>query len=100
MLGVSFGGSYSGLESYPQTLKRGVNQVPHELPKDLGAAIGDFVNYYHFTRYHKALGDVTPADVMAGGREETLRRRKEVKIRTMARRRRRNTVLRERLAPA
>ena len=51
-------------------------------------------------RYHKALGDVTPADVLAGRREETLCRRKEVKARTIERRRQLNRALRERLAPA
>ena len=47
------------------------------------AAISDFVRYYDFRRYHKALGDVTPADVLAGRREEILRRRKEVKAKTI-----------------
>jgi len=70
------------------------------VPKDLEAAISDFVSYYNFRRYHKALGDVTPADVLAGRREEILDRRKEVKARTIERRRRLNRALRERLAPA
>jgi len=68
-------------------LKRGVNQIPYDVPKDLEAAIGDFVSYYNFRRYHKALRDVTPADVLADRREEILRRRKEVKVRTIERRR-------------
>ena len=70
------------------------------MPRDLEAAIDDFVSYYNFRRYHKALSDVTPADVLAGRREEILRRRKEVKARTIARRRRLKKALRERLAPA
>ncbi len=45
------------LERYRQTLKRGVNQIPYDVPKDLEAAIGDFVSYYNFRRYHKALGE-------------------------------------------
>ena len=48
---------------------------------------------------HKALGDVTPADVLAGRRGEILRRRSEVKTRTIERRRRANRALRERLTP-
>ena len=87
------------LERYHQTLKRGVNQIPYDVPKDLEAAIGDFVSYYNFRRYHKALGDVTPADVLAGRREEILRRRKEVKARTIERRRQLNRSLTERTAP-
>ncbi len=85
---------------YHQTLKRSVTQLPYEVPGDLETAIGDFVSYYNFRRYHKALGDVTPADVLAGKREEILERRKELKARTIARRRQINHARREQLAPA
>ena len=66
------------LERYHQTLKRDVNQLPYELPSDLEAAIVAFVSYYNYQRYHKALGNVTPSDVLKGKRPEILRRRKEV----------------------
>ena len=46
------------LERYHQTLKRDVNQLPHEMPSDLEAAIVAFVSYYNYRRYHKALGNV------------------------------------------
>jgi hypothetical protein len=36
---------------------------------------------------HKALGDVTPADVLHGRREQILQRRKEVQIQTVNHRR-------------
>ncbi len=52
------------LERYHQTIKRDVNQVPYELPADLEAAIAAFVSYYNYRRYHKALGNVTPSDVL------------------------------------
>ena len=65
------------LERYHQTIKRDVNQVPYELPADLEAAIAAFVSYYNYRRYHKALGNVTPSDVLKGRREEILQRRKE-----------------------
>ena len=64
------------LERYHQTLKRDVNQVPYELPADLEAAIAAFVGYHNDLRYHKALGNVTPSDVLGGRREEILQRRK------------------------
>ena len=51
------------LERYHQTLKRDVNQVPYELPADLGAAISAFVSYHNYRCDHKALGNVTPSDV-------------------------------------
>ena len=83
------------VERYQQSLKRVVNQLPYELPSQLERAIADFVDYYNYRRYHKALGDVTPADVLYGRREEILKRRKEVQIQTINRRRDYNRGLRE-----
>ena len=88
------------LERYHQTLKRDVNQVPYDVPGELEAAIGEFVAFYNHRRYHKDLNDITPADMLAGNRDEILGRRKEVKDRTISRRRSSNHVLREQLAPA
>jgi transposase InsO family protein len=75
------------VERYQQSLKRVVNQLPYELPIELEKAIADFVDYYNYRRYHKALGDVTPADVLYGRREHILERRKEVRRQTSNRRR-------------
>jgi len=83
------------LERYHQSIKREVNQVPYEFPSQLEQAIASFVEYYNFHRYHKALGNVTPADVLHGRREEILQRRKEVQIQTINRRRDYNQGLRE-----
>jgi putative transposase len=83
------------LERYHQSIKREVNQVPYELPGQLERAVADFVEYYNFRRYHKALGNVTPADVLQGRREQILKRRKEVQIQTINRRRDYNRGLRE-----
>jgi transposase InsO family protein len=74
------------VERYQQSLKREVNQLPYELPSQLEKAIADFVDYYNYRRYHKALGDVTPADVLYGRREEILKRREEVRIQPSKRR--------------
>jgi len=83
------------VERYQRSLKREVNQLPYELPSQLERAIADFVDYYNYRRYHKALGNVTPADVLYGRREEILQRRKEVRIQTINRRRDYNRDLRE-----
>jgi transposase InsO family protein len=83
------------LERYHQTIKREVNQVPYEFPGQLEEAISDFVEYYNFHRYHKALGNVTPSDVLYGRREQILQRRKEVKSKTIQYRRDYNRDLRE-----
>jgi putative transposase len=83
------------VERYQQSLKREVNQLPYELPSRLEKAIADFVGYYNYRRYHKALGNVTPADALYGRRERILERRKEVQILTISRRRHYNRDLRE-----
>ena len=83
------------LERYHQTLKRDVNQLPYEMPSDLEAAIVAFVSYYNYRRYHKALGNVTPSDVLKGRREDILQRRREVQAQTIERRRQHNRALRE-----
>jgi putative transposase len=82
------------VERYQQSLKREVNQLPYEIPSQLERAIAGFVGYYNHRRYHKALGNVTPADVLYGRREEILQRRKEVQILTINRRRDYNQGLR------
>ncbi len=87
------------LERYHQTPKRDVNQLPYELPSDLEAAVVAFVSYYNYRRYHKALGNVTPSDVLKGRRQEILQRRKEVQAQTIQRRRRHNRTLRELTRP-
>ena len=83
------------VERYQRSLKREVNQLPYELPSQLERAIAGFVDYYNYRRYHKALGNVTPADVLYGRREQILGRRKEVQIQTINRRRDYNQGFRE-----
>ena len=88
------------LERYHQALKRDVNQLPYDVPRGLEVAIGRFVDFYNYRQYHKSLKDITPADMLAGRREEILGRRGEVKDRTINRRKLSNHVLREQLRPA
>ena len=83
------------LERYHRTIKQEVNQVPYEQPSQLERALADFVDYYNFRRYHKALGDVAPADVLYGRREQILQRRKEVKAQTIQNRSHYNQTLRK-----
>jgi len=42
-----------------------------------------FVDYYYHRRYHKALSNVTPDDILRGRREGILIRRREVKAQTL-----------------
>ena len=83
------------LERYHRTIKLNVNQIPNDVPGNLESAITEFVNYYNNRRYHKALGDVTPSDVLDGRKEEILERRNVVQTQTFQRRRLYNQRLRE-----
>ncbi len=83
------------MERYHKTLKQEVNQVPYEFPGELETALTNFVSYYNFRRYHIALGNVTPADVIQGRRAQILYRRKEVQAQTIQYRRAYNQALRE-----
>jgi putative transposase len=83
------------VERYQQSLKRVVNQLLYDLPSQLEKAIADFVEHYNYHRYHKSLGNVTPADVLYGRREEILEHRKGVKARTIEKRRDYNRGLKE-----
>ena len=65
------------------------------MPTELRQAIEAFVEYYNHRRYHEALGNVTPADVYHGKRDDILARRKEAKQRTLQARREHNRKLRE-----
>ena len=83
------------LERCHQSIKKEVNQMLYEVPGDLEIAIADFVDYYNHRRYHKALSNVTPDDVLKGRREAILTRRKEVKAQTLQRRKLYNRQRRE-----
>ena len=52
-----------------------MNHVLYEMPSDMEAAIAAFAGYYNYRFYHKALGNVTPSDVLRGRREDILRRK-------------------------
>ena len=72
-----------------------MNQVPYEVPGDLEVATLGFVDYYNNRRYHKALGNVTPDDVLKGRRDGILIRRREVKAQPLRWRQRYNRQRRE-----
>ena len=83
------------IERYHRSIKGALSLLPYEMPDELKKAITDFVDYYNYRRYHKALGNVTPADVLYDRRNEILKRREEVQIQTINRRREYNRGLRE-----
>jgi putative transposase len=74
------------IERYHRTCKEKINLLVWQYPDDLGQEIGRFVCHYNSTRYHEALGNVTPDDVYYGRREDILERRKILKRETLMRR--------------
>jgi transposase InsO family protein len=83
------------IERYHRSIKGEINQVPYEMPSELKEAIRAFIEYYNYRRYHEGLGNVTPYDVYTGRHLEIIRRRKEVKSKTLAVRRDYNRTARE-----
>ena len=67
-----------------------MNLLVYTSPDELRRTMQDFIAYYNHRRYHEAIGNLTPADVYFGRREEILRRRAEQKQRTIEQRLRYN----------
>lgn len=75
------------IERWHQTLKNRILLENYYLPGELEEAIGDFVEHYNHHRYHEGLGNLTSADVYFGRADTILRRRKEIKQKTIEKRR-------------
>jgi len=82
------------IERYHRTMKEKVNLVPYDTPSELVSEIASFVRYYNYYRYHEALKNVTPNDVYTGRQIEILNYRKEVKAKTLQKRKRYNSTIR------
>ena len=71
------------IERFHETLRARMNLLIYTSPEELRRTMQEFIVYYNYHRYHEAVGNVTPADVYYGQREEILRRRTEQKQRTI-----------------
>ena len=78
------------IERFHETLRARMNLLVYTSPDELRRTMQEFIEYYNHRRYHEAVGNVTPADVYYGRREEILRRREEQKQRTIQQRLRYN----------
>jgi transposase InsO family protein len=78
------------IERFHETLKARMNLLVYTSPEQLRRTMREFIHYYNHRRYHEAIGNVAPADVYYGRREEILRRREEQKQRTIEQRLRYN----------
>ena len=85
----------SKIERYHRTIKGELSLMPYEMLGELEEAIGTFMDYYNYQRYHEGLGDVTPYDVYTGRYLEIIQKRKEVKSRTLTERKNYNRIARE-----
>ncbi len=83
------------IERYHRTIKGELSLMPYEMPGELEEAIGTFIEYYNYRRYHEGLRDVTPYDVYTGRHLEIIQKRKEAKSRTLQVRRDYNRTARE-----
>jgi putative transposase len=61
------------VERFHETLKARLNLVVYTSPEELRRALAEFIEFYHHSRYHEGIGDVTPANVYYGRREEILK---------------------------
>lgn len=75
------------IERYHRSMKNIIKLQNYYCPSELKAAIKDWVNYYNTKRYHESLDNLTPDDVYYGRAEEILKRRQEIKARTLEERR-------------
>ena len=81
---------YDGRSLFPKQIFSPLadsNEGWNKLAKNLKAEIDEFVNYYNNERYHESLNNLTPADVYYGRDKQILEKRKEVKRKTLKRRR-------------
>ena len=71
------------IERFHETLKRRLNLLVYTSPSSLRRAMADFIDFYNHRRYHEGVGNVTPADVYYGRRDQILEQRRVLKRATI-----------------
>jgi len=75
------------IERYHRTMKNVVKLNHFYHPQQLIETLKEFVNNYNERRYHESLKNLTPADVYFGRTEQILRKREQIKMDSIRKRR-------------
>jgi transposase InsO family protein len=75
------------IERWHRSMKNVIKLQNYYFPWELEQAIAEWVRYYNQDRYHESLKNVTPADVFYGKEKEVLKKRNQLKEKTMVLRR-------------
>jgi putative transposase len=75
------------IERWHQTLKNRIPVENYDLPGALEEAVAAFIDHYNRHRYHESLGNIAPADAYLGRAHTIVGRQKEIKARTIEKRR-------------
>jgi len=71
------------IERYHRSMKNVIKLDVYYSPMELEYALKQFVHYYNYERYHESLQNVTPANAYFGEASRILRKREEIKRKTM-----------------
>jgi transposase-like protein len=71
------------IERYHRSMKNVVKLDNYFSPGQLEVKMEEFVKYYNYERYHESIQNLTPADVYYGRAENKLKKRKNIKNKTL-----------------
>ncbi len=75
------------IERWHRSMKNQILLENYYLPCELQEQLLGFVNYYNHERYHESLENLTPSDVFYGRGQAILDQREQIKLNTLAMRR-------------